>query len=116
MIGLLARSAQALRAEGFVAVCSAASVPGLSGLRVEVGGRAVLVCRTRLRIVAVSAICPHRGFPMDGATVEAGQVICPHHRYAFDLASGACVTRADCAPLDALEAEVGDDGMVYVRT
>lgn len=35
--------------------------------------------------------CPHAGVPLSEGFVEDGQLVCPMHGWAFDLASGRCV-------------------------
>ncbi|MFK7971235.1 MAG: Rieske (2Fe-2S) protein [Bacteroidia bacterium] len=34
--------------------------------------------------------CPHSGGPLSGGWVADGAVVCPWHRFAFDLESGTC--------------------------
>jgi nitrite reductase/ring-hydroxylating ferredoxin subunit len=34
--------------------------------------------------------CPHRGGPLGDATVKNGAVVCPWHRFTFDLKTGVC--------------------------
>jgi nitrite reductase/ring-hydroxylating ferredoxin subunit len=40
---------------------------------------------------AAANVCPHIGTPLDQGTVEDGAIVCPLHRSAFDLKSGALV-------------------------
>ncbi len=32
--------------------------------------------------------CPHQGASLQGATCEDGRIVCPWHRYGFDLKTG----------------------------
>ena len=32
--------------------------------------------------------CPHRGQPLEKASIEDGRLVCPLHQYAFDLRTG----------------------------
>ncbi|MEM7409849.1 MAG: Rieske (2Fe-2S) protein [Myxococcota bacterium] len=57
-------------------------------LRVEVGGRPVVVWRDEDNWLAFDALCPHALGPLDAAPIESGRVICPWHGYAFDVRSG----------------------------
>ena len=34
--------------------------------------------------------CPHRGGPLGEATIKNGAVVCPWHRFTFDLKTGVC--------------------------
>jgi nitrite reductase/ring-hydroxylating ferredoxin subunit len=36
----------------------------------------------------VEALCPHRGHPLETAAVERRTLLCPLHRYRFDLTDG----------------------------
>lgn len=40
------------------------------------------------QIVAIGAACPHLQSPLDRAEIEDGQVLCPRHWYAYDMATG----------------------------
>ena len=42
----------------------------------------------------VQRFCPHAGSDLRDAEIIAGKIVCPGHRWHFDLASGAC-TEAD---------------------
>ena len=32
--------------------------------------------------------CPHQGVPLTNASCEDGHIVCPYHRYGFDLKTG----------------------------
>lgn len=58
-------------------------------------GRAVTVAGTRIAVfripdswVAIDAICPHRGGPLNDGLIAGDCVICPLHGQAFDLHTG----------------------------
>lgn len=53
----------------------------------------------RYRIVAghrVPNACPHRGLPLDAEPDDDGIITCPWHGYRFDIATGRCVSGAQC--------------------
>lgn len=57
---------------------------------VEVGGRDVLLVHHQGQIYAVHNICPHMGAALEeGEVTEDGAIVCPRHRSAFDLRTGA---------------------------
>lgn len=98
--------------DDFERVCSVDEVPEFMPRKVQVAGRGVLVCRNDGEIRAVDEICPHKNQSMERAPVLNGEIICPHHRYRFDLETGRCNQR--CAPVQVYEVEVVD-GQVWVR-
>ena len=55
--------------------------------RVEGRDVAVFRCRTG-EVFATSAQCPHRGGPLADGLVGGHSVICPMHRFVFDLRTG----------------------------
>ena len=96
----------------FHAVCDVDDISGPMPRRVEIDGRGILLCRSGDEVFAVDEICPHENESMRYGVVQRGQIICPHHRYKFDLETGRCNKR--CAPARLYEVRV-DDGTVYVR-
>ena len=88
----------------------AARVP----LRVEVGGRPVVVISDDGEWLAYDALCPHALGPLDGAPPVEGRVVCPWHGYAFDVRSGRgcdAAGRLRLAPAPRLERR---DGRVWL--
>lgn len=110
----LERAAAELEAEGWVVLCELRDVPGLTARHVHLDGHDLLVCRHRMSVHVLSAICPHQGLLMDDAEVVTGEVVCPHHHFAFELRSGRCATQARCSALQVFPCEVSD-GRVWVR-
>ena len=72
-------------------VCAAGDLADNEMRTVDLAGRKVLLARTAGRYDAVAATCPHAGGPLDEGALCDGVVICPWHKAAFDLATGACV-------------------------
>ncbi len=65
------------------------SVPHGNGIRkIKVGGRSVCIIRDDGNVYATSVRCPHAGADLSAGWCEAGRLICPYHRHAFDLKSG----------------------------
>ncbi len=65
------------------------------------------------KIYAVSAKCPHAGGELAGGWCENGQIICPLHRYQYNLETGKGTTgQGDY--IDTFPVEVRADG-VYVQ-
>jgi nitrite reductase/ring-hydroxylating ferredoxin subunit len=40
--------------------------------------------------------CPHLGLPLDAEPDSDGAITCPWHGYRFDIASGKCISGAQC--------------------
>lgn len=55
---------------------------------VAIGVRRILVLRHQDRWYACKDSCPHAGLPLANGAVHAGTLICRHHAWTFDLASG----------------------------
>ncbi|MSQ79625.1 MAG: Rieske (2Fe-2S) protein [Flavobacteriaceae bacterium] len=56
---------------------------------VEVNGFQVCLARLQDGYFAVNDVCPHAGHKLgQGICTHDGRVICPYHRYTYDLRSG----------------------------
>ncbi|MEZ4825891.1 MAG: Rieske (2Fe-2S) protein [Bacteroidia bacterium] len=52
-------------------------------------GKNICLVRHKGKIFALNARCPHSGGPLSGGVVnENDQIVCPWHRFAFDLNTG----------------------------
>ncbi|HMJ04110.1 MAG TPA: Rieske 2Fe-2S domain-containing protein [Conexibacter sp.] len=77
---------------GWFALAFGEQVPAGGVLRTRFMGEDLVVYRTRAGIVrVVEPYCPHLGAHLGyGGTIEGEEIICPFHRFAFDV-DGACV-------------------------
>lgn len=85
-----------------------------TGTKVRVGEAPVAVFRTADRaFVALADQCPHAGAPLSAGALRDGQVVCSWHGWAFDAASGRCISvpSADAVPTHAVKVA---DGHVLV--
>lgn len=56
---------------------------------VEIGSKTVCIIKSQHGIQACAAKCPHAGAAMQFGYVDAaGKIVCPLHRYRFDLKTG----------------------------
>lgn len=57
-----------------------------------IAGRKMCVVKTNAGIFAIEDRCPHNGFSLSqGTTTSDGlNIVCPLHRYAFNLKTGRC--------------------------
>lgn len=60
-------------------------------LRVEPGGRNVLLIKVEEQVQAFSNLCPHAKCPMDKGRLEEFALICPCHGRRFDVRTGECL-------------------------
>lgn len=103
----------------WIRVCSAADVPPNGGTAVRIDGRQIAVYHfARLnRWFATDNRCPHWGEDVlaRGLLGEAAgepKVVCPMHKRAFSLETGACLA-GDVGAVDVYPVEVRD-GDVYL--
>ncbi len=77
-------------------VGSAGELPAGGRRGYDLDGKRLALFRQADRLYAVEDTCPHQGGPLSEGEVRDGQVVCPWHRWTFDLASGECKTRPSC--------------------
>lgn len=85
-------------------------VPEFGKKLVEMGGKKILLVKTKGAVYACEDECPHQGAQMQGAFIkEAGKISCPRHGYRFDLVTGACAEHKECFPLKIYPVEIRGD-------
>ena len=92
--------------------------------QVEAGGETILLCRDRdgdgdgdgdgAGVHAVGGRCPHAGANLAEGVLHGGRVICPWHKAAFCVASGACLEPPAVDDLPRYQVRVAD-GRIFVR-
>ena len=55
-------------------------------------GEEMAVFKSNGQLYGIQNICPHEGGQLCNGWIENGEVVCPLHRYKFDLKTGACST------------------------
>ncbi|MFD0749763.1 Rieske (2Fe-2S) protein [Mucilaginibacter calamicampi] len=81
-------------------------------LRVKINGKNLCLVGFEDNIYAVGAICPHAGADLSGGWCSDGKLICPFHRYSYDIKTG----KGDPGQndyIDTYPVQVRDDG-VYI--
>jgi nitrite reductase/ring-hydroxylating ferredoxin subunit len=53
-----------------------------------VGGREILLCRTREGVFALDDVCPHAYARLSEGRFRRGMLVCPLHGAAFDVRDG----------------------------
>jgi nitrite reductase/ring-hydroxylating ferredoxin subunit len=57
-------------------------------IKVDVGGKAVLLVLIDGQVYAMDAICSHKGGPLEQGTVQDCSIVCPWHGATFDMRTG----------------------------
>jgi nitrite reductase (NADH) small subunit len=96
--------------DGFEVVLHKDSLkPGLI-TEIIIAGTAIAVANVDGTFLASTNTCPHAGGPLGEGTLAGSVLTCPYHGWAFDLASGACITNPDMQ-LELYDVEVVGDAV-----
>lgn len=80
--------------------------------QVAVNGKKLCAVKNGDTFVITQAYCPHAGGGLSGGWCKEGKLVCPIHRYEYDLKTGrGAVGQGDY--IDIYPTELRDDG-VYV--
>lgn len=100
----------------FVPVLADDELPIGQMRRVDAAGIPVLLLRTHDALHAMSAVCTHRGAPLDRGTLEDGTCVrCPWHGSVFSFEDGSVIEGPATYPQARFEARVSD-GRIEVRS
>ena len=55
---------------------------------VQVGGKQLCIINIEANIVATQSYCPHAGGRFSGGWCKNGHLVCPIHRYEYNLKTG----------------------------
>jgi len=80
--------------------------------RVKAGGKTFCLVRYENEVFALSARCPHAGGDLTQGWCKDGKLICPIHRYSFDLKTGKG-SEGQNDYIDSYPIEIRD-GLVYI--
>ncbi len=78
--------------DNYVKVGQLGDFPAGKMKRVRVGGEEVVVANVEGNLYAITAICTHRGGPLEEGELDGRIVICPWHGGQFDLTTGKVVS------------------------
>lgn len=95
-------------------VCHFGDLEEGRGRLVEVGGRALAVFLVSGQVEVIDSRCTHANAPLWRGWVENGVVICPLHRWKFELGTGRCLTEPG-KPVGHYRSRVDGDGEVWVE-
>jgi nitrite reductase/ring-hydroxylating ferredoxin subunit len=57
---------------------------------IRIGVKVIAVVKHRGEVYALNDRCPHAGGSLGAGELVDGKLLCPVHRWAFDVATGAC--------------------------
>jgi 3-phenylpropionate/trans-cinnamate dioxygenase ferredoxin subunit len=83
----------------WIDVGSASDLEDSKSVSADIDGLALLVIRCGSELYAVEDRCTHDGEPLEGAEVEACQIICPRHGAHFCVRTGEALTPPAYEPL-----------------
>ncbi|WP_443939043.1 Rieske (2Fe-2S) protein [Pedobacter sp. MW01-1-1] len=64
-------------------------IPAADSMKtVKVDGKQICIINTAGKIFASQAYCPHAGGHFDGGWCKNGHLVCPIHRYEYNLETG----------------------------
>ncbi|MBB6109413.1 nitrite reductase (NADH) small subunit/3-phenylpropionate/trans-cinnamate dioxygenase ferredoxin subunit [Mucilaginibacter lappiensis] len=56
--------------------------------KVKIGGKSICLVGFEGQIYALLAICPHAGADLSEGLCVKGKIVCPYHRYTYNLETG----------------------------
>ena len=80
---------------------------------IDVGAKKLCLIRIEERVYATQLKCPHAGADLSRGFCKNGKLICPYHRYSYNLSTG----KGDAGRGDYIETypvEVRNDG-IYIN-
>lgn len=93
----------------FTAVLELSALPPVAPVRANLSGIPLLISRTANGVAAISAVCTHRGAPLDEGTFKDGCVTCPWHGSAFAVDDGRILNGPATFPQPRFEARINGD-------
>lgn len=85
--------------EKYYVVAARTELEATPQMHVELGGEEILLCRDGEEIFAVSYLCSHEAFTLEGGTITKGCITCPYHGAEFDLRTGAVLAAPAYEPI-----------------
>ncbi|HET7148426.1 MAG TPA: Rieske 2Fe-2S domain-containing protein [Candidatus Nitrosopolaris sp.] len=81
-------------------------------LKVESGGKPVVLSMVKGKVYAIDAVCSHEGGPLEEGTLEGYEVECPWHGSKFDVRTGAVRNPPADTPQSVYEVKVENNDIL----
>ena len=81
-------------------------------LKVEPGGKRVVLSMVNGKVYAIDAVCSHEGGPLEEGTLEGYEVECPWHGSKFDVRTGEVRNPPAEIPQSVYEVKVEDNDIL----
>ncbi|MBD1384953.1 Rieske 2Fe-2S domain-containing protein [Mucilaginibacter rigui] len=56
--------------------------------KIKLSGKGIIIIGYQNNLYALGSACPHAGAELSGGWCKEGKIICPFHRYSYDLKTG----------------------------
>ncbi len=70
-------------------VISIDSIPRKTGKKIKIENKSIALFKYKNNVYVIRNSCPHQGADLADGHVKDGKVVCPLHRWMFDLETGA---------------------------
>ncbi len=84
----------------YIAVASLEDVAPGKAVKVEAGGKSILICNSADQIFAVLNKCSHAEEPLECGRIRNGWISCPTHGARFDLETGEAMNPPAQRPIE----------------
>jgi nitrite reductase/ring-hydroxylating ferredoxin subunit len=88
-------------------------IPEGRGLSCEVAGIRLALFFLNGQLEILEGRCPHANAPLGRGWIEGDQVICPLHRWKFDIRTGQCLTNPQKS-VRHFPSRVDENGIIWV--
>jgi len=85
------------------------------GFAAHVAGQPVALFLHQGQVEAIDARCPHAAGPLDRGWLDGETVVCPLHRWKFEIRTGHCLT-APAKSVRHYRTRVDETGTVWVES
>ena len=95
-------------AEKFYVVAAISELETTPQLHVELNGEEILLCRDGEDYFAVSYLCSHEAFTLEGGSISNACITCPYHGAEFSLSTGEALAAPAFEPIKVYPIKVAD--------
>ena len=64
---------------------------------VVVNEQRILLVYLHGTVYAVHAVCPHSGGPLEEGEIDDQEIVCPWHKFMFNIKTGVCLNYPSCS-------------------